>query len=182
MVVVKAPGTWTYEDLFALPDDRRFEIIDGRLFEMPAPEEDHARAVLNLIALLLLEVRSIGARMYTAPFDVFFTGANPVQPDIFIVLSERLHLIKRRGVEGAPDLVVEVVSPSRSAHDRRIKRPLYARASVKEYWLVNPKTRSIEVLALDGAVYRTHYLAIGEEVVSSLILPGISFPAPAAFA
>jgi DNA-binding NarL/FixJ family response regulator len=78
--------TWRYEDLFDLPDDgKRYEIIDGALFEMPAPNRDHATAIINLIALLLPTVRALGGQIFTAPFDVFMPGADPVQPDIMVV-------------------------------------------------------------------------------------------------
>ena len=182
MAVAKPQGQWQYEDLFALPDDgKRYEIIDGELFEMPAPGFDHGNAVVNLLLLIGPLVRSLGGRILTAPMDVFFAGANPVQPDIFVLLPERLRLISKRGVEGAPNLLIEILSPSNPDHDLRTKRALYARGGVPEYWLVNPEAATIEVLALAGDVYRTHVRAAGDEPVTSPLLPGLSFPASAAF-
>ena len=183
MAITKSRGTWQYEDLFELPDDgRRYEIIDGELFEMPAPGSDHAIAIANLMLLLGPIVRSLGGRILTASVDVFFAGGNPVEPDILVLLPERLHLISRRGVEGAPNLLVEILSPSNPAHDVVTKRALYARGGVGEYWLVDTESATIEVLVLDGDVYRTQVRATGEVPVTSLLLPDLSFPASAAFA
>ena len=87
MAITKPAGTWTYEDLFSLPDDgRRYEIIEGQLHEMPAPNLVHATVVMNLITLLLPIVSSPNGRLFTAPLDVFFQGADPVQPDIIVIL------------------------------------------------------------------------------------------------
>src|SRR5688572_26067384 len=94
-------GTWTYEDLSALPEDgRRFEIIEGELYEMPSPSWAHASVVANLILMLIPIVDKLGGRWRTAPLDVFFQGADPVQPDIVVLLPEsRAHPIER-GVNG----------------------------------------------------------------------------------
>jgi Uma2 family endonuclease len=87
MAVAKAAGTWTYEDLLALPEDgRRYEIIEGELYELPAPSLDHAMILANLVLLLGPLVRSLGGTFFFAPLDVFFQGADPVQPDILAIL------------------------------------------------------------------------------------------------
>lgn len=182
MAVTNQTKIWTYEDLFDLPDDgRRYEIIDGELYEMTAPNSEHALTIMNLIAVLLPVVSSLGGKLLTAPLDVFFPGANPVQPDLLVLLPARLTSISKRGIEGAPDLVIEVLSPSNSARDRLAKRSLYARGGVSEYWLTSPEAASVEVLGLDGEVYRTHVRAGGDEPVTSLVLPKLAFPASAIF-
>ena len=182
MAVAKQPRQRRYEDLFDLPDDgRRYEIIDGELYEMPAPGTDLQIAQANLFLKIAPFVLARGGRILGAPLDVFFAGANPVEPDVVVLLPDRLHLISKRGIEGAPSLLVEIVSPSNPAHDRERKRVLYARGGVPEYWLVGPETASIEVLVRDGATYRTHVRATGEELVTSPLLSGLSFPASAAF-
>jgi Uma2 family endonuclease len=177
----KAAGTWRYEDLFDLPADKRYEIIDGELYEMPGPNTDHAFTVMNLILAMAPTVLALGGRILTAPLDVFFQGANPVQPDLIVLMPDRLHLVGKRGIEGAPDLLIEVLSPSNPEHDRDRKRALYARG-VREYWLVDPEAAKIEVLVLEGDVYRRHLLAGGDEAVRSIVLPSVSFPASVAFA
>ena len=118
MAVTKPAGGWTYEDLFRLPDDgKRYEIIDGELYEMPAPGTEHARAIMALIELLLPVVRRLGGELLTAPLDVFLPGADPVEPDLLLLLPEQKQLVSQRGVEGAPALVVEVLSPINPTHD-----------------------------------------------------------------
>jgi Uma2 family endonuclease len=183
MSTATLPRTWTYEDLFDLPDDgKRYEIIDGELFELPSPTLDHATAVMDLIALLLPVVDALGGRIFTAPLDVFMAGGNPVQPDIIVLLPERLVQMTTRGIEGPPNLLIEVQGPSSAEHDRVTKRRLYARGGVTEYWLVDPETRTIEVLVLDGEVYRTLIRVGGNDSVRSTVLPNLSFAAPAVFA
>ncbi len=178
----KTAGTWRYEDLFDLPEDKRYEIIDGELFEMPGPNTDHALTVMNLIMALLPTVSALGARLLTAPLDVFFEGANPVQPDLLVLLPDHFHLMSKRGIEGAPDLLVEILSPSNPKHDRVRKRVLYARGGVREYWIVSPEAATIELLVLEGDVYRRHLLAGGDDSVTSTVLPGLAFPASVASA
>lgn len=182
MTVTNEARQWTYEDLFSLPDDKRYEIIDGELYEMPGANSDHAIAIANVIAVLLPVVRRLAGRVLTAPLDVFLLGANPVQPDVLVLLPDQLDLISRRGIEGAPALVVEVLSPSNPAHDRVRKRDLYARAGMREYWIVSPEAAIVEVLALEGGAYRLHVRAGGDETVTSSLLPELTFPASALFA
>ena len=182
MAVTKPAGGWTYDDLFNLPDDgKHYEIIDGELYEMPAPGSDHGRVIMNLLELLLPLVRQIGGALRTAPQSVFLPGADPVQPDIFLLAATQLHLVSKRGIEGPPALVIEVLSPSNPEHDRITKRALYARGGVPEYWLVSPEAATIEVLVLEDGAYRTHVRAGGDEPVTSTVLPDLSFPASAAF-
>lgn len=181
MAVTKPAGAWTYEDLFDLPEDKRYEIIDGELYEMPAANSDHARAIMGLIWLLLPVARRLGWELLTAPLDVFFAGANPVQPDLVLLTAEQRRFVSKRGIEGAPALLVEVLSPSNPQHDRVGKRALYARGGVREYWLVDPEAATIEVLTLEGDDYRTHLLAGGDERVTSPLLSELAFPAAAVF-
>lgn len=173
---------WTYEDLFALPDDgKRYEIIHGELYEMPSPNFSHGTAVYNLMMLLGPIVTKLGGILRTAPMDVFIRNGNPVQPDILALLSDRLNLISGRGIEGAPSLLIEILSPSNSIHDLILKRDLYAHAGVLEYWLVSPEAWIVEVLTLDGDAYRTHIRAGADELITSPLLPELSFPASAVF-
>ena len=183
MAITKPAGTWTYEDLFSLPDDgRRYEIIEGELYEMPAPNLVHATVVMNLIAQLLPIVSSLGGRLFTAPLDVFFQGANPVQPDLVIMLPGWNGMLTQRGPEGAPDLLIEVLSPANRGHDLLTKRALYARAGVREYWIVDPASRAVEILALDRDAFHTVQRASGDDAVISSLLGDANFPLAAVFA
>jgi Uma2 family endonuclease len=171
MALTKPAGTWTYEDLFALPDDgRRYEIIEGELYEMPAPTGTHALTIMNLISVLLPIVAKLGGQLVTAPIDTFFTGANPVQPDLLAILPGNPARIVDRGVEGSPELIIEVLSPSNRVHDILTKRALYGRAGIQEYWIVDPAARSIEVLTLDGGVLRESGIASGRDLLVSPLL------------
>jgi Uma2 family endonuclease len=176
-------GEWKYDDLWSLPDDgKRYEIINGVLYEMPSPSVLHAMVVANVIALLLPLVAPLAGRVLTAPLDVRFPGADPVQPDVLVLLPERLAAIAgARELQVAPDLVVEVLSPSNPEHDRIRKREVYAGGGVREYWIVSPQAAIVEVLALGGEAYRTHVRAGGEETVTSTVLPALSFPASRLF-
>ena len=182
MATTKPAGSWTYEDLFGLPDDgKRHEIIYGELYELPPPSLEHQEILMRLVALLLPEVRSVAGRMLLAPVGVFMPGTEPVQPDLLVLTQERMHLRSERGIEGAPDLLVEVLSPGNTKHDRVTKRLLYVQGGVREYWLVDPQARSIEVLVLEDGEYRTLVQACGNEPVTSTVLSQLSFPASAVF-
>ena len=182
MAVTKPAGGWTYGDLFRLPDNgKQYEIIEGELYELPPHSEKHQRISALTIQLILPEVMRIGARWYHAPTGVFIPAADPVQPDLLVLLPGNPSSISERGVEGAPDLVVEILSPSNPKHDRVTKRLLYARGGVREYWLVSPEMEAVEVLVLEGDSYRTYVHARGDELVTSTVLPGLSFAASALF-
>src|SRR3954451_9590702 len=182
MAVTKSAGTWVYEDLFSLPDDgRRYEIIEGELYEMPSPNWDHAMTVMNLILLLAPVVQALGGRLATAPLDVFFPGADPVQPDILVLLPTWEGHLKQRGPQGSPNLVIEALSPSNRAHDLLTKRALYGKAGVREYWIVDPANRTVEVLSPHrDALYMRQTATAADEVTSPLL--ETSFPVAAIFA
>jgi Uma2 family endonuclease len=174
---------WTYEDLRALPDNgKRYEIIEGVLYEMDAPNLEHARLIARLVLRALGPVvEAIGGSIYTAPVDVFLRGANPVQPDIIVLLPEQLDLEHKRGIEGPPALVVEVLSPSNPEHDRVTKRALYARAGVREYWLVSPEAAVVTILALEDGAYRLHAHVGSDGMLTSTVLPDLACPASRIF-
>lgn len=149
--LTKPAGTWRYEDLASLPDDgTRYEIIDGELYELSGPLMAHGAAVIVLLDLLLPILQRLSGRRYTAPIDVFFAGANPVEPDIMVLLPGSRGRQTSRGIEGPPDLLIEVLSPANREHDTVRKRALYARGGVREYWIVDPELRTIEIIGEDG--------------------------------
>ena len=176
MAVAVAGGServWTYDDLKELPDDgRRWEIVEGMLVEMTGPSWDHATIVQRLLMAVVPLVAALGGIVRSAPLDVFLRAGDVVQPDLFVVLPGGVARPTPRGLEGPPDLVVEVVSPSNRQHDELTKRSLYGLAGVREYWLVDPEARSVEVLELHrDAMHLRRRFTEGETVVSSL-LPG----------
>lgn len=119
--------------------------------------------------------------IYLAPLDVFLAEDAIVQPDLLVLIGDRRQLVRSQGVIGAPDLVVEILSPGTSRRDRSEKADLYARFGVREYWLVSPETQTIEVLVPGEGGYSVHCRVVYNEPVSSTVLPGLSFPASAAF-
>ena len=150
MVQAKPKAKFTYEDYANLPGDERYELIDGELILVASPSEIHQAILLNLV-LLVQSVHNGLGRLYIAPFDVVLTDTDVVQPDLLFVSNERLDIITAANIQGAPDLVVEILSPSTSRLDRTRKRDLYERHQVKEMWLVDPAESKMWVLLLqDG--------------------------------
>ena len=141
-----APITW--EDVLRMPEDgNRYEFVGGRLYVTPAPGVRHQRISKRLETALTAILEDTGhGELFYAPLLVEFPGAGDrVQPDIFFVSAERLGIIGEAQVTGAPDLVVEILSPSTARRDRGIKFDLYARGGVREYWIVDPDEDSVDV-------------------------------------
>ena len=157
--MVTTPNTaikFTYRDYVNTPDDKRYELLDGELILSEAPSRNHQGSQVNIGSPLHVFVQSnrLGA-VYFAPRDVVLSDTDVVQPDLLFISNERLHIDTERAVHGSPDLVVEVLSPSTAERDRTFKRALYARHGVKEYWLVEPAARTIEVLLLGEDSFET---------------------------
>ncbi len=156
MVIAGARIKFTYEDYCNAPEDKRYELHDGDLVVVPSPKEQHQRSSLDLATELILFARRTGlGRVYIAPFDIVFSNHDVVQPDVIFVSNDRLDIITPDNIQGAPDLVIEVLLPSTGHRDRTFKRALYARHGVREFWLVDTDTRTIEVLQLDEEGYQT---------------------------
>jgi Uma2 family endonuclease len=166
----------TVEDYFALPDDVRAELIDGELYVTPARFADHQRVVVNLTRILSTFVleRDLG-EVFVAPIDVILPTGDAVQPDVLFVSRERSRIVER-WIEGVPDLLVEIVSPGHAERDRSVKRRLYERNSVPEYWIVDLEERSIEVLRHDGVAFRPAGFLVGSGLLRSPALPGLALP------
>lgn len=149
------PFLLTYEDYRAMPDDgRRYELIEGEIQMAPAPGTQHQRISRNLEFILhaFVEQHRLG-EMLDAPVDVILDRGTVVQPDLLFVSTPRLDMISRRGVEGPPDLVVEILSESTQSLDRGAKRQVYARYGVAHYWIVDPESRAIAEHVRTGTDY-----------------------------
>ncbi len=144
--------TWTEYQKFS--GDKRWEAIEGHLFAMTSPTVLHQRICTELTVLLHQHFRGRPCQVFVSPLDVRLSEESFVQPDILVVCNPEQ--LAGTHVEGAPHLVVEVLSPSTLRHDRVRKVRLYAQAGVQEYWLVQPYPGMVEVLYLDGATYRLH--------------------------
>ena len=167
---------FTYTDYKNLPESEtaRYELLGGDLVMVPSPNEYHQRISGNLQFLLRSFVRERGLGIvYHAPFDVVLSPENVVQPDILFIAAERAHIITEDNVQGAPDLVIEILSPATAGRDRTYKRTLYARYGVGEYWLVDPVGRRIEVLTLGERGFERAAEYGGDEVLHSPLLPGL---------
>jgi Uma2 family endonuclease len=139
---------WSYAEFARLPDAARArqEVIAGELVVTPAPTSRHQEIVAYLTWRLYGFVREHGlGKVFPAPIDVLFGEGDYLEPDLVFVAAERLHLLSDRGMEGAPDLVVEVVSPSTAGRDRGLKLERYRRYGVHTYWVVDPADETVEV-------------------------------------
>lgn len=165
---------FTYEDYLLLPEGDRRELIEGDFHVTPAPSPKHQRVCLELAFRLRDHVESAKrlGKIYVSPIDVVLTPSNVVQPDVVFVARPRLHIVTERAIEGAPDLAIEVLSPSTAARDQHLKKNLYARAGVKELWLVEPRARSIEVLTRGKARFTRHGRFGPADALTSPLLRG----------
>lgn len=149
MVTHRAQIKYTYEDYRSTPEDKRYQLLDGELIMTAAPRRAHQKAGMKFTLRLgnYVEENDLG-EVYIAPFDVVLSDTDVVQPDLLFVSKERLYIINDDNVRGAPDLVIEILSPSTASIDRNFKRALYARHGVKEFWLVDTDARNITVMLL----------------------------------
>lgn len=175
----------TYQDLVATPDDgRRYELVEGELQVSPAPSLHHQR-ILRQLTELFMRARAAGyGTYYFAPVDVIFDAAerNTAQPDAFFIRQERRQIATTTVVRGAPDLIVEVLSPSTRAYDLRAKRQLYARFQVPYYWAVDPETRTVQCFTLAGAEYAAPQILTGDARLGCPLFPEITTPVATLFA
>ena len=172
-------GEWTYEDYRRLPDDHfRYEIIGGNLYMSPAPSTKHQLASVELTYALVSFVKKHNlGRVYEAPIDVILPDlASPVQPDILFIAKERLDIVREQFIDGAPDLIVEVLSPGNLRHDRHTKFQLYVAAGVKEYWIADPDARAVDVYVPRGNAYVPlgHFALDG--AIQSELFPELRIP------
>lgn len=170
------PGKWTYEDYCRLPENGvRYEVIEGELHMSPAPITKHQRVSLKLATRFekFAERHKTGFVM-TAPLDVILPNrATPVQPDIVFIAKKRRRIVKEKYVEGAPDILVEILSASNWHIDRGKKARVYAQAGVREYWIVDPEAETIELFALRQGAYVLIGKYAAGETVRSLALVGL---------
>lgn len=147
----------TYEDLLLFPEDDglRHEIIDGEHYVTAAPNLGHQDLIgrLHLSIGAFVEDRPERGRIFLSPCDVVFSFHDIVEPDLIFVAPDQLGILTEKNIQGTPALVVEVLSPSTRKRDREIKRKLYDRAGVREYWLVDPESHVVTIhrRAADGS-------------------------------
>ncbi len=165
-----AKKTFTYEDYLALPEEagHRFEVLNGTLVRKPSPSVTHQRVSRRLQRLLedyFLQADPDG-EIFDAPLDVTMGQRTVVQPDLFLVSGKQQRIIKENRIDGAPELIVEVLSPSHPRKDRLEKMQVYQKNGVEHYWLVDPHERTMECLALAGDVYSVVAVGMDDDTVS----------------
>ncbi len=167
-----ASGRWSVAEYAQLPDDGpRYELMHGELRMAPAPNIGHQSTSGLIFYHLLTQVQLTGkGRVFAAPLDVELSVETLVQPDLVVVLNDGAASITERRIVGPPDLVVEVASPSTASYDRREKRDAYAAAGVREYWIVDPASRTVELLTLEGAAYHAAHVYRGQAVLPSTVI------------
>ena len=189
MVTARPKGKYTYADYAATPEGERWELIDGVLYRMAAaPNTKHQESSENTGNLINDVVRPEHmGRVYRAPYALMLSETDTVEPDLLYVSAARRHIITNRGCEGIPDLVVEILSPSNPGNDLAVKRELYARYGIPEYWILDPVQET--ALALTDPVTNN---GVGEYTIEALYqsgdtlttdrIPGLAIAVAAIFA
>ena len=153
-------GPYRRADYAALPDEPRCELIHGRFYLSPSPVRIHQLVVMRIWRILGGLAEAVGGEALVTPMDVHLADHTVAQPDVLYVSPERQEIL-HDWIEGAPDLVVEVLSPSTARMDRLLKLNRYAEAGVREYWIVDPAARTIEILVNNGERFVVHVQAGG---------------------
>ena len=137
---------YTYQDYAKLSEGAPYQLINGELVMTPAPTTYHQRLAREIFLLLASFVKLHGlGEIFFSPLDVYFSETETYQPDIIYVSKDRLSIIAEEKVEGSPDLIAEILSPTTAYYDLRHKKQVYEQYGVKEYWIVDPMEKSIEV-------------------------------------
>jgi len=170
----------TYDDFVLFPDDgKRHELIDGEHYVTPSPNMRHQQISMNLTLMIggWLEAHPLG-RLFYAPFDVVFSKFDVVEPDVLYVSNERSNVLTAPNVQGAPDLVIEIGSPGTRRRDETIKRRLYERSDVIEYWIVDPDIDVVRVYRRSGDSFARPIELSREagDVLMTPLLPGLDLP------
>ena len=173
---------YTYDDYLKTPDDKRYELIEGELLMTPSPITNHQRISGRIdFELRKFVLENDCGEVFYAPYDVYFDDENVVQPDILFISKERLNIIGEKNLRGAPDLVIEILSESNAYRDLIQKKKLYAKYGVKEYWIVVPGEKTIDIHILKDKTYQL-YKTLGEDdTLESQIMKGFKMELKAIF-
>jgi Uma2 family endonuclease len=171
---------YTYADYLKFSFEEMVEIIRGKIFKMsPAPNTYHQDISRNLCGALFTYLKGKNCKFYDAPFDVilpvkgktFMQSDRVVQPDIVVICNPEI--IKERGCFGAPDWIIEIVSPFTTKKDIQLKFDLYEESGVKEYWIVEPRNHTVEVFVLKEDKYKRITTYVGDDIAFSNTLEGL---------
>lgn len=171
MANVYTPPPRTMIEAFrCLPEGTLAQLINNQIIMSPAPGNAHQKVSGKIFSQLLLFVEETQlGEVRIAPFDVFLNSKNAYQPDIIFIATENLNKIKEDGFHGSPDLVIEIFSPATRQYDKGDKKDIYQRCGVKEYWMVDPVTKTAEGLYLINNKF--HQIVISKEIISFKLFP-----------
>ncbi|MCZ6802229.1 MAG: Uma2 family endonuclease [Nitrospirae bacterium] len=185
MTQLPSSTKFTYEDYLLFPaDGKRHELIDGEHFVTPAPITKHQRISGNLFLSLGTYIqKTTWGQLFTAPTDVVLSDLDVVQPDLVFLSAARASFVTEKNIQGSPDLVVEILSESSRKTDEIIKRKLYERHQIQEYWIIDPELETVKVYQLFAQGYsRTAELSIeNSETLTSPLFPDWHLPLRALF-
>src|SRR3989304_1045286 len=173
--IVVEKKKYTYEDYLKIPDDKgRYELVNGELLMTPSPIPNHQRisGKLEFVVRKFVTENNLGEVFY-APCDVYLDDENVVQPDILFISKERLDIIGDKNIQSAPDIVIEIISENSVYRDMVQKKRLYARFGVKQYWIVIPEEREVEVYILKGEAYQLYKTYTKVDILESPSLKGL---------
>ena len=175
MVVPKPWLKFTVKEYMSLPEGAPYQLLDGEMIVAPSPTQRHQ----NIAAQLFLQLRGFVSqnqlgRVWFAPLDVVLSNYDVAQPDLLFVSNSRSEIVTEANIQGAPDLLVEIISPSSAQHDRGYKQLLYGRHGVREYWMVDPEAETVEVMVEgdEGLTQRAVYHR--GDTMTSPLLQGLS--------
>ena len=165
---------YTYQDYLDLPEDgKRYEIINGELVMVPAPRIIHQDIGFKIGNLLFnFNQQERYGKVLMSPVDVILSETNVIQPDILFISKERSHIITETHIKGAPDFIIEIISPSSGYYDLIEKKELYAQYGVREYWIVDPKRQCVEIYLNKDHEFQLRQRVEREGTAQSYILQG----------
>ncbi len=168
----------TYQDYLKTPMGGKYQLIDGEIIEMTSPTPNHQNTVLTLGMLLkkYANENKLG-KVFIAPLDIYLGKNDTYQPDVFFISKERESIIGEKKIEGAPDLVIEVLSESTAYYDLKKKKAVYEKSGVSEYWIVDAEEKNIEIYEnSDGGFQKIALLEIGQMYTSKKLISFILKP------
>jgi Uma2 family endonuclease len=173
--VMSANVKFTYHDYLSLSSEKRYELLEGELYVVPAPSVYHQviSGKLYVALFLFIKEHDLG-ELLSAPCDVVLSEEDVVQPDILFVSKNRVGIIGKANIQGPPDLIIEILSPETKSRDVEFKRKLYVKAGVREYWILDPSSKTIEVLAWSRTGYRRFATYPHTAQLTSRLFPGLT--------
>lgn len=166
---------YTYADYEKLPEGAPYQLIGGDLIKEPSPVPYHQMVSIRIVFELVkfVEERDLGI-VLDAPMDVYFSDTEVYQPDIMFISKDRMNIIGEKNIEAAPDLIVEILSPSSAYYDLRHKMHVYETSGVREYWVVDPIEKGVEIYQNINGEFKLFNKALSSGLIRSALLEGFT--------